>query len=80
MKKATEYYNDFWGEKFDQKYSSYDIKLVIKQAQLEAIDETVKACAEAARTTKTGNSGSWLDASVNIESILSVMKELKSKL
>jgi len=50
-----------------------------KECRDKAIDETVKSCAEAAKTIKSGNSGSWLDASVDKQSILSVADKLKTK-
>ena len=56
------------------------LKELFKQAQSEAIDETVNACAEAARCIKTGNTGSWMDASVDQKSILKVAEQLKAKL
>jgi hypothetical protein len=37
----------------------------------DACEEQKQACASKARTFKSGNSGSWLDAAINKESILS---------
>jgi len=46
MKKAEEYTNEFWGvSPIGDIVSHYDICYVIKQAQYEAIDEAVNACA-----------------------------------
>ena len=46
MKKAEEYINDFWGKIPETcLISEYDIKLVIKYAQIDAIKATVQACA-----------------------------------
>lgn len=65
---------------FDYPYETNAVLNAIKQAQSEAIDEAVKACAEAAKCIKTGNSGSWMDASIDEKSILKVAEQLKSKL
>ena len=47
MKKAEEYVNDFWGKIPETcLISEYDIKLVIKYAQIDAIKSTVQACAD----------------------------------
>jgi len=54
----------------------YYISRAINQAQIEAIDETVKACAEAARMEWDPVHGSSIDK----QSILSVADQLKAKL
>jgi len=80
MKKAEEYLN----EKFPFHKSwgmSHSVLDVIKQAQSEAIDETVKACAEAARCCMWQDDfdGTY-ECEVNKKSILSVADQLKAKL
>lgn len=42
---------------------------------IAARSEALKEAAEVAKTHKTGNSGSWFDASVDKESILSLLKD-----
>jgi hypothetical protein len=89
MKKAHDIIKDFWGNINDNLIDSsgrylyrYDIALVIKQAQIEAIEETVKACAEAAKAFNYGENGEGLDLTefINKQSILSVADQLKAKL
>jgi len=49
----------------------------IKDALRKARIDTIKQCAERANTHKTGNSGSWFDASVDKKSILSLIDEIQ---
>jgi len=57
-----------------------EIYELIKKAQSEAIDETVKACAEAAKTKWYQDENDKLNVMVSKQSILSVAEQLKSKL
>lgn len=50
-----------------------DINLIAKHYAEEALKEAAKR----AKINKTGNSGSYLDASVNRQSILNLIEELK---
>lgn len=49
---------------------------IAKQVK-EAVTSALKEAAEKAKTKKTGNSGSWHDASVDKESILSLIPKDK---
>ena len=52
MKKAEEYLKQLFEEPFDltsENSIEYDFYQVIKQAQIDAIEETVKSCAESAK-------------------------------
>jgi len=55
-------------------------KIAILKAQLDAIDEAVKACAEAAKTLWYKDNNDKLNVKVNKDSILSVADKLKAKL
>ena len=87
MKKTEDYIiekeTDHWA---DQDYSKSDIIKWIKQAQIDAIEEAVKRCAESANVTD-GDSvlehfysdyGARIYA--NIKSILQVGEQLKKEL
>ena len=95
MKKAEEYIKNYWGfikdgvDSFGRRVREHNIKLVIQQAQKEAIEETVKQCAQVAeleefiKTPQDRNSISndMGDIyAVNKEIILQVADELKKEL
>lgn len=53
MKTAEEYFNDFCTkDNQDLLRVKYDVCLLIKRAQLDAIEETVETCAEEADTCR----------------------------
>ena len=83
MKKAEEYINDFWGKIPETcLISEYDIKLVIKYAQIDAIKATVQACADnaAADVTFVGNPYDPEDDSYEVYVIKSSILEVADKL
>ena len=93
MKKAEDYIiekeTDHWA---DQDYSKSDIIRWIKQAQIDAIDETVKRCAENAEIDFIDLTSDrifdyseclWdddVEVIINKESIFSVAEQLKKEL
>ena len=93
MKKAEEYIvekeTDHWA---DQEFDKSDIINWIKQAQIEAIEETVRRCAESAQIdfidltfNKIFDYSECLldddvDVIINKESIFSVAEQLKKEL
>jgi len=73
----------------DVRLSKQDVVSIIKQAQSEAIEETVKACAEAAKVEIEGDCGCAIDdvfiiyevcVRVCKHSILDVENQLKANL
>jgi hypothetical protein len=57
MKKVDEYIKDFWGEikpdltdSYNRFISVYDIKMIMRRIQEDAIRDTVKECSENAET------------------------------
>ena len=54
-------------------YSEKNMIEAMNQARID----TIKQCARRANTHKTGNSGSWFDASVDKQSILSLIDEIQ---
>lgn len=91
MKKAEDYIiereTDHWA---DQEYCKSDIINWIKQAQIDAIEETVKRCAENAEVNINGDcddkfslrsqNGEWLVIKPCVEKILNVAEQLKKGL
>ena len=79
MKKAEDYIiereTDHWA---DQDYSKSDIIRWIKQAQIEAIEETVKRCTENVRINDDTFEGFF--AEIDYNSILQVADKLKKEL
>ena len=56
MKKAEEYFNNFClPSNEDLRRVEYDVCMLIQQAQIDAIEETVKKCAE----NVTHTAGQW---------------------
>ena len=83
MKKAEEYINDFWGKIPETcLISEYDIKLVIKYAQIDAIKATVQACADNADADVTfvGNPYDPEDDSYEVYVIKSSILKVADKL
>jgi hypothetical protein len=89
MKKAEEYMKKFWSPDTDDNTTIIDI---IKQAQIDAIDATVKKCAKKATVTYIDLTSDEVfdytdvliddnvDIIVNKQSILQVAEELKKEL
>lgn len=77
MKKAEEIFDEI----NDVRLSKQDVVEIIKQAQSEAIEETVKACADAAKVIRIKSDKSDLSYhTVDKQSILDVETKLKAKL
>lgn len=86
IEKAEEFIKDFWGivdngcDITGRNISAYDIALVIKQAQLDAIEETVKLCAHEA-TVDFYTDDDWERVYfVNKDTILNCAEILKKQL
>ena len=82
MRKAEDYIiereTDHWA---DQDYSKSDIIRWIKQAQIDAIEETVKRCSEEAELDYGGGSCRKCGSNkINEQSILQVAEQLKKEL
>ena len=88
MKKAKEYMKEFWHPNTDDNTTIID---VIRQAQIDAIDATVKMCAEEANLLINNLSSTDKDyndyyqcgddeISVNRKGILQVADKLKKEL
>lgn len=95
MKKAEEYIENFWGaindgiDSSDRYISGYDVALVIKQAQIEAIEETCRVCVEDVELKEFDKIPQDRDSicndmgdvyAVDLEKILSVADKLKKEL
>ena len=86
MKKVDDYIIDFWGTLKDgitkdgRYVSDYDIKLVLKQLQIDTIKETCRICARKAKTTSKQLDDSTWEVFINRDAILEVADELIEKL
>ena len=91
MKKAEQYLKEYVGRRYpntDYNSEEVDIMEAIKQAQIDAIEETVKLCAEKAKLKIDGfyNSFTYQDCAtddlieIDKESILNCAEILKKRL
>lgn len=78
MKTAEDIIYDAWGVKAtDLVFLMQPDSLVriIKQSQQDAYNQALEDAAKNVRMFKAGNSGSWLDAAINTDSILKLKKK-----